>query len=204
MRNVLGACNAGSLSAAWYSFRNDLTVRRDQRAGGLDIARRGPGRSQRPHWRRRQPGWRLIASAFFALGMRLLRSHMANLPPAPGGVALAPLKHIRGEPLARPKRRGAARSPAWQLDAADRDAAHRDLTGFLVARALLRDDGLSAQHAIHRVGNVAMDGHLFPALLLDHHIEGRRRFALLNTLLRMASPRLLVAQRDGLDAAHQV
>jgi hypothetical protein len=49
-----------------------------------------------------------------------------------------------------------------------------------------------------------MDDHVLAILDLDQHIEGGRRFAFEHTLLRAATPRLLVRQSDRLDATHQV
>src|SRR5690242_20682923 len=74
------------------------------------------------------------------------------------------------------------------------NTANGDLTGLFIARALLSDNRLTTQHIIDRIGHIAMDNSLIPTLLFHHHLEGRWRFALLNTLLSMATARLFVTQ----------
>ena len=63
---------------------------------------------------------------------------------------------------------------------------------------------MAAQDGVHRLGDVAVHDHAVALDDLDHHVEGRRRLALQDRLLRPAPPRLLVAQGDGLDPADQV
>src|SRR5579872_3916086 len=49
-----------------------------------------------------------------------------------------------------------------------------------------------------------MHNQFLPALLLYDDIEGGRSFTLKNALLRMATPRLLVTEGHGLDAADEI
>ena len=63
---------------------------------------------------------------------------------------------------------------------------------------------MAAQDGVHRLGHVAVHDHAVALDDLDHHVEGRRRLALQDRLLRAAPARLLVAEGDRLDAADQV
>src|SRR5581483_2847564 len=63
---------------------------------------------------------------------------------------------------------------------------------------------VAAQERIDRLGDVAVDGDALPALDLDDDVEGRRRLALEDRLLRAAAARFLIAERDRLDAADEV
>ena len=62
----------------------------------------------------------------------------------------------------------------------------------------------AAQEAVDRRRDVVVDGELVLLLDLDDHVEGRRRLALEHRLLRAAPARLLVGERDRLDAADEV
>src|SRR5579884_1209740 len=134
-----------------------------------------------------------IAAASIA---RLALSYLAKLIP----VAAPTLEAA----VAGAGARQAACPPHRDFHAAGRDAAHGDAARLLVAGALLGDDRLAAQHVVDRIGYVAVDDQLFPALLLHYHVEGWRGLALKDALLRMAASGLLIAQRDGLNAAHQI
>ena len=63
---------------------------------------------------------------------------------------------------------------------------------------------MPSQHTIHRFSNIAVHDEFLPALLFNHHIEGRWGFTFQDAFLRMTSPRLLVTKGHGLNAADKI
>ena len=78
------------------------------------------------------------------------------------------------------------------------------MDAFLVAPAEFRRDRIAAQHRVDRVGDVAVDRDPLAVLDLDDDVEGRRRLALEDALLRPPPARLLVAEGHALDPADEV
>ena len=78
------------------------------------------------------------------------------------------------------------------------------MDAFLVAPAKLRGDLVAAEHRVDRVGDVGVDGHPLAIDDLDDDVEGRRRLALEDALLRPPPARLLVAEGHALDPADEV
>ena len=63
---------------------------------------------------------------------------------------------------------------------------------------------MAAQDRVDRLGHAAVDDDAVALHDLDDDVERRRRLALEHRLLRAAASRLLVAERDRLDAADEV
>src|SRR6266705_235415 len=98
----------------------------------------------------------------------------------------------------------AANAPGRYLHTTCGDTAHGDTPTLFIARAFLGSDGVPSQHTVHRFSDIAMHDEFLPALLFNHHIEGRWRFTFQDTLLRMTAPRLLVTEGHGLDSADKI
>src|SRR2546427_10666798 len=81
-----------------------------------------------------------------AAAMDALLPHLADRLPAIVGTS------IHRTCLAR----HASNAPLWDLHPTCSDAPQRHLARHLVPRTLLRDDGLPAQHIVHRVSDIAM------------------------------------------------
>src|SRR5688572_27981827 len=63
---------------------------------------------------------------------------------------------------------------------------------------------VAAQHGVDGVRDALVDGNALPAFDFDDDIEGRRRFAFEDRLLRAAAARFFVPEGNRLDAADQV
>src|SRR5205823_4028037 len=86
------------------------------------------------------------------------------------------------------KARSRARTPGRHLHTTGGDTTHCDSSRLLITGTLFSHDGLTTQHAVYRIGHVAMDDQLLPALLFDKYIKSWWCFTLQNTLLRMPPP----------------
>jgi hypothetical protein len=96
-----------------------------------------------------------------------------------------------------------AESPAAQAvrsASARPGAAARQASGPAHPRA--KSPKPTRQDDVHGVRHVRVHPPLVPLQHLHRHVKGGRRRALQHALLHAAPPRLLVAQRDRLDAAH--
>ena len=130
---------------------------------------------------------------------------------SPGGTRAGPRRHSRrcGSPTSPVAQPGSMRhelplpvSPAKRSPASCSrgDGRGRSWERWTPPSSRQRSSGaigIAAQQRVDRLGDVGVDGDPVAVLDLDDDVEGRRRLALQDGLLRPPAARLLVAQRHA-------
>ena len=129
---------------------------------------------------------------------------LAHLPELTPFATVATAPTVKAAALTEVSYTKAADAPAWHIHTTCGNTASGNTSRLFIARALLGGYSLPSQHAVHRVGHIAMYDQFLPSLLFNHHIEGGWRFTLQDTLLGVPPPCLLVTEGHSLDTAYQV